>query len=43
MAAAMPYGAASRACYAVFHGARVLLFSAGIEPDMIFTGGAGDA
>jgi hypothetical protein len=31
-AAGMPYGAASRAYYAVFHGARALLFSAGIEP-----------
>ena len=25
--AALPYGAASRACYAVFHAARALLFS----------------
>ena len=30
--AGMPYGAASRAYYAVFHGARALLFSVGIEP-----------
>jgi uncharacterized protein (UPF0332 family) len=30
-AAALPYGAASRAYYAVFHAARALLFSTGIE------------
>jgi uncharacterized protein (UPF0332 family) len=30
-AAAFPYGAASRAYYAVFHAARALLFSIGIE------------
>jgi hypothetical protein len=29
--AGFPYGAASRAYYAVFHGARALLFSIGIE------------
>jgi uncharacterized protein len=29
--AALPYGAASRAYYAVFHGARALLFSVGLE------------
>jgi hypothetical protein len=28
----LPYGAASRAYYAVFHAARALLFTAGIEP-----------
>jgi uncharacterized protein (UPF0332 family) len=31
LGAGMPYGAASRAYYAVFHAARALLFSAGIE------------
>lgn len=31
-AADLPYGATSRAYYAVFHGAQALLFSAGIEP-----------
>jgi uncharacterized protein (UPF0332 family) len=30
--AGLPYGAASRAYYAVFHGAQALLFSTGIEP-----------
>ena len=29
--AGLPYGAASRAYYAVFHGAQALLYSAGIE------------
>ncbi len=29
--ASLPYGAASRAYYAVFHAARALLFSAGLE------------
>jgi uncharacterized protein len=29
--ASLPYGAASRAYYAVFHAARALLFSAGVE------------
>jgi uncharacterized protein (UPF0332 family) len=31
-ASGLPYGAVSRAYYAVFHAARALLFSAGIEP-----------
>lgn len=30
--AELPYGAASRAYYAVFHAARALLFSIGLEP-----------
>lgn len=30
--AALPYGAASRAYYVVFHAARALLFSLGLEP-----------
>ena len=30
--AELPYGAASRAYYAVFHAARALLFSVGLEP-----------
>jgi uncharacterized protein len=30
--AELPYGAASRAYYAVFHAARALLFSLGLEP-----------
>jgi len=30
--AGLPYGAASRAYYAVFHAARALLFSVGIDP-----------
>ena len=30
--AVLPYGAASRAFYAVFHAARALLFSIGLEP-----------
>ena len=32
LSAGLPYGVASRAYYAVFHGARALLFSVGLEP-----------
>jgi uncharacterized protein (UPF0332 family) len=31
-AASLPFGAASRSYYAIFHGARALLVSVGIEP-----------